>query len=141
MFFFLSPNNRLLYHVTDCVFKVKLLIHFKSSCIFCPDLCSLLLYRDEICIISLTRPPTGELPEQVPGHLQHPAGLPHLLRPLHLRCSVHLHHPLPGVEEHVGRGRGHDAGGLHGHRGGRGHAPPLQRAAGRGPSPPTLMSF
>uniref|UniRef100_A0A4W6DA10 NIPA like domain containing 4 n=1 Tax=Lates calcarifer TaxID=8187 RepID=A0A4W6DA10_LATCA len=57
------------------------------------------------------------------------AGLPHLLRPLHLRCSVHLHHPLPGVEEHVGRGRGHDAGGLHGHRGGRGHAPPLQRAA------------
>lgn len=83
----------------------------------------------------------GELSEQVPGHLQHPAGLPHLLRPLHLRGPVHLHHPLPGVEEHGAGGRGHNAGGLRGHRGGRGHAPLLQRAAGSSPPSSSRPSF
>lgn len=81
--------------------------------------------------LALTCVLAGELPEQVSGHLQHPAGLPHLLRPLHLRGSVHLHHPLPGVEQHGGCGRGHNAGSLCGHRGGCGYASPLQEAAGR----------
>ncbi|XP_024120053.1 magnesium transporter NIPA4 isoform X2 [Oryzias melastigma] len=72
---------------------------------------------------------SGELPEQVSGHLQHPAGVPHLLRPLHVSGPVHLHHPLPGVEQHVGGGHRHHAGLLPGHRGGRGHAAPLQRNA------------
>lgn len=73
----------------------------------------------------------GKLPEQVSGYLQHPAGLSHLLRPLHLRGSIHLHHPLPGVEKHVDHRHRYNSGILGGHRGGRGHAAPFQRAAGR----------
>lgn len=81
----------------------------------------------QLCVVCVA---TGELPEQVTGHLQHPVGLPHLLRALHVCSVVHLHHPLPGVEEYGYGGRGHNSGGLHGHCGGRGYAPPLQGDAG-----------
>lgn len=87
-------------------------------------------HRTCVTSLSLCLSP-GKLPEQGSGYLQHPAGLSHLLRPLHLRGSIHLHHPLPGVEKHVDHRHHYNSGILCGHRGGRGHAAPFQRAAGR----------
>ncbi|XP_028322148.1 magnesium transporter NIPA3-like isoform X3 [Gouania willdenowi] len=70
----------------------------------------------------------GQLPEQVVGLLLHSAGLSHLLRVFHLCGSAHLHHPLPGVVQHGGGGRGHHALCLPGHSGGCGHVAPVQGA-------------
>lgn len=94
--------------------------------------CFMLFFCHRTCVTSLSLCLSpGKLPEQVSGYLQHPAGLSHLLRPLHLRGSIHLHHPLPGVEKHVDHRHRYNSGILCGHRGGRGHAAPFQRAAGR----------